>query len=219
MDVFEALTQRRSVRGFQQREVPRATLERIFSAAQLTPSWCNVQPWRVVVTSGAAKTALTDALVAAALAGKAGCDFQWPTEFPEPYGQHRKECGVALYTAMGVARGDHAGRHEAWLRNYRGFDAPHVAMVGLDKRMMPYAAIDLGCWLQSVLLMATAEGVSACAQAALATQADAARPFLKWDEHVGLFFGIALGYEDERAPVNAARTTRSPLADNVRFDD
>jgi len=67
-------------------------------------------------------------------------------------------------------------------------------------------------------LVPTAEGVGACAQAALATQVDAVRPLLQWDEHVGLFFGISLGYEDESAPVNTARTTRSPLSDNVRFD-
>ncbi len=218
MDVFAALAQRHSVRGFQQREVARDVLERIFTAAQLAPSWCNIQPWRVVVTGGAQTKSVGDAIRGAAEGGSISADFPWPSAYPEPYGRHRKECGVALYTALGVARDDLEGRKDAWLRNFNGFGAPHIALVGVDERMMPYAAIDLGCWLQSVLLAATAEGLGTCAQAALATQAEAVRPLLQWDENVGLIFGIALGYEDESAPANDARTTRSPLADNVRFD-
>jgi nitroreductase len=219
MDVFEALARRRSVRGFEARPVPREVLERIFGAAQRAPSWCNIQPWRVVVTSGERTRALGDIIAGAAEGGTMSADFPWPGDYPEPYGRHRKECGVALYSAMGVARGDLEGRHRAWMRNFRAFGAPHIAMVGVDRRMMPYAAIDLGCWLQSVLLAATAEGVATCAQAALATQADAVRPLLGWDEHVGVIFGIAMGYEDTSAPVNGTLTTRSPLADNVRFDE
>ena len=218
MHVFDALEKRHSVRGFQQREVPRAVLERIFSAAQRAPSWCNIQPWRVVVTSGERTQLFAQTLTAAALEGRISADFPWPGAYPEPYGRHRKECGVALYSAMGVARDDLEGRKNAWLRNFSAFGAPHIAMVGVDKRMMPYAAIDMGCWLQSVLLSATAEGVATCAQAALATQADAVRPLLQWDENVGVLFGIAIGYEDESAAVNGAGTTRSPLTDNVRFD-
>ncbi len=218
MDVYEALAQRRSVRGFEARPVPREVLERIFGAAQRAPSWCNIQPWRVVVTSGERTRALGAVIHGAALEGGMSVDFPWPGAYPEPYGRHRKECGVALYAAMGVARDDHEGRRDAWLRNFRAFDAPHIAMVGVDRRMMPYAAIDLGCWLQSVLLAATAEGVATCAQAALATQADAVRPLLGWEEHIGVIVGIAIGYEAVGAPVNDTRTTRSPLAENVRFD-
>ena len=42
--------QRRSIRGFLPEPIPRSELERMFAAAQRAPSWCNVQPWRVVVT-------------------------------------------------------------------------------------------------------------------------------------------------------------------------
>lgn len=219
MDLDQAIGSRRSVRGYSERPVPRETLERIFATAQRAPSWCNIQPWRVWVTSGDATRRLTDAIASAAERGEIGPDFPFPPEYPEPYGVHRRECGVALYRAMGVERHDMEGRHRAWMRNFRAFGAPHVAIVGIDRRLGIYAAIDVGCWLQSVLLAATAEGVATCSQASLATAPAALRRVLPIPEEVGVLFGIALGYEDPGAPANACRTTRSPLADNVTFVD
>lgn len=219
MELDDALAARRSVRAFLPRDVPREVLEGIFADAQRAPSWCNIQPWRVTVFSGQARARLVAKLDAAAARGVLHTDFAWPPGYPEPYGTHRKECGKALYTAMGVARDDHVGRQAAWMRNFVAFDAPHVALVGLDRRMGLYAAIDVGCWLQSVLLVATSRGVASCAQASLATFADDARPLCGWDEHVGLLFGIALGYEDTAAKANATRTTRAAVGENVRFVD
>src|SRR5258708_1059879 len=117
---------RKSVRAFLPRSVEAETLQRIFERAQLAPSWCNIQPWRVWVTSGEATAQLTPALVEAAGSSSPSTDFPFPADYPEPYGTHRKACGKALYEAMGVARDDHAGRHAAWLRNFFAFDAPHV---------------------------------------------------------------------------------------------
>lgn len=217
MDLLEAQKARRSVRGFLDREVPRATLERIFGEAQRSPSWCNIQPWRVYVTSGHATRKLASALMAAARETLPEPAFPFPAEYPEPYGTHRKECGKALYSAMGIERHDMAGRHAAWLRNFSGFGAPHLALVGLDPRFGVYGALDLGVWLQSVLLLATSEGVATCAQASLATYPKAARGVLPIPEDVSLLFGIALGYEDASIAANGARTTRGPLEDNVSF--
>jgi nitroreductase len=217
MDVYEALAARRSVRGFLPREVPEEVLTRVFEAAQRAPSWCNIQPWRVVVTRGTSTRRFAERMLEAARAGRTSTDFAWPTEYPEPYGRHRKECGKALYEAMGVARDDYAARQAAWLRNFEAFGAPHMALVGVDRRMMPYAGIDLGCWLQSVMLACVHEGLGTCAQAALAAHADAVRDLLGWEPEVGLIFGVAIGYEDPAVPANRCHTSRGALPENVRF--
>jgi len=217
MDVYEALSARRSVRGFRSDPVPPEVLRRIFEAAQRSPSWCNIQPWRVWVTSGESTARLTAALTAAASASMPSPDFPWPGEYPAPYDVRRKECGVALYGAMGVARDDRAGRQAAWMRNYVAFDAPHVAIVAVDRRFGIYAALDIGCWLESVLLTATAEGVATCPQAALASYPAPLREQLAIPDELGILFGIALGYEDPAVPANACVTDRQPLEDNVRF--
>ncbi len=217
MDVSEALRTRRSVRAFRPDPVPASVLARIFEAAQRAPSWCNIQPWRVVLTAPPTTDTLRAALLSAATSSPPAPDFPFPAEYPAPYDAHRKECGVALYRAMGVAKDDMEGRRAAWLRNYACFDAPHAAIVSMDRRFAVYAAIDVGCWLQSVLLAMTEEGVSACPQAALAAYPRAVREVLEVPESEAILFGISLGYEDPAAAANACRTTRSALAENVRF--
>ncbi|NEV79831.1 nitroreductase, partial [Rhodopseudomonas sp. BR0C11] len=55
IDVLEELMAARySCRAFKADPVPRATIERILGTAQKTASWCNSQPWQVVITSGEA---------------------------------------------------------------------------------------------------------------------------------------------------------------------
>ena len=53
VDVYEAVTSRRAVRGFTDKEVPREVLERVVSAAAWAPSGSNLQPWNIYVVTGA----------------------------------------------------------------------------------------------------------------------------------------------------------------------
>lgn len=217
MDVSEAVALRRSTRAFLPKDVPNETLRSIFERAQRAPSWCNIQPWRAWVASGETRARLAREMARAALEDAPSPDVPFPTDYPEPYGTHRRACGRALYEAMGVARDDSAARQAAWLRNFVAFDAPHVAIVGIDRRFDLYAALDVGCWLQTLLLLAREQGVSACAQASLSLYPHVSRQVLGVPEQVRIVFGIALGYEDPDAPANACRTTREPVESNVVF--
>ena len=62
MNVFDAITQRRSHRGtFQDRAIDTADLEKLIEAARWTPSPFNVQPWELVLIQEAeGKAALAD---------------------------------------------------------------------------------------------------------------------------------------------------------------
>ena len=53
MDVHEAVTSRRAVRGFTDQPVPREVLERVLSAARWSPSGSNLQPRHTYVLTGA----------------------------------------------------------------------------------------------------------------------------------------------------------------------
>lgn len=218
MEVSLALKNRRSVRGFLPKQVSDQVLEQVFTHAQLAPSWCNIQPWRVWVTRGEATSRLTSKLLAASDKPPQP-DVPWPTDYPEPYGTHRRACGKALYEAMGVERTDSAARQAAWLRNFVAFDAPHVAIVGMDRRFGLYAALDIGCWLQSLLLAATAAGLATCPQASLALHASVVREVLPIPPDISILFGIAIGYEDVEVAANQCRTSRDPISQNIVFAD
>jgi len=50
MDVFEAISARRSIRSYKAEPIPGESIRRIMEAARLAPSAGNRQPWRFVVT-------------------------------------------------------------------------------------------------------------------------------------------------------------------------
>jgi nitroreductase len=216
-DLERAWGERSSKRAYKPEPVPRATLERMFEAAQKAPSWCNTQPWRVAITEPPVTGELATTLQAAARSGFPQPEIPFPVEYPSPYKENRIACGAALYRAMGVAREDKAGRYDAWLRNYALFDAPHVAVVSCDRRLGPYAYVDVGVWLGYVLTAATALGLDTCAMASVAAYPAPLRARLAIAETDVVLFGLVIGYADEEAPANTCRTTRDGVAKNVSF--
>ena len=67
MEIFEAITNRRSVRAYKQLVLPLGTIEKLLDAARWAPSAGNVQPWAFVV---AASTDMKRALCLAAYSQK-----------------------------------------------------------------------------------------------------------------------------------------------------
>lgn len=56
---------RRSCRAYLPEQAPEATIRQMLAVAQRTASWCNAQPWRVVVAGG---DAMEDQLLVCGLA-------------------------------------------------------------------------------------------------------------------------------------------------------
>ena len=208
--------ERRSIRAFTDQAVPTETLVEIFAAAQTAPSWCNIQPWRVTLTTPPKTAALAAAMQAAARAGLPQAEVPFPLDYPSPYKEHRIHCGAALYRAIGVQREDKLGRYDAWLRNYAFFDAPHVAIVACDRRLGPYAYIDVGIWLGYVLTATTAAGLATCPMASVAAYPRTLREHLPIADSDVVLFGLAIGYPSPGAPANETRTTREPIEANLR---
>lgn len=218
MSAFDAVVrERRCVRGFEDRPVPDEVIREVFSLAQHAPSNCNVQPWRVVIASGAAKDRLRDAMCAAFDAGDMG-DPEDPIDtFPDDYRRLQVACAVEMYGKMGVGRKDWEGRMAAMRRNFELFDAPHVAVIGMDKHFGVGVALDVGIYVQTLLLGLWDKGIGSCPQAALRQYPTIVRDTLGIPENIRLLCGISFGYEDPSVPVNETRQPREPLTNNVRF--
>ncbi len=218
MSLEGAIRSRRSVRGFLPREVPQQVLDDVFELAQWSPSNCNVQPWLPHVVSGAALQRVRQALVDAAAAGE---DLQpdWPADgkYEGIYRTRQHEAAASLYGAMGVERRDIAARQAASLRNHTGFDAPHMVFVFMHQPFDAREATDIGMYAQTLMLALTARCIASCAQGALGLYPPIVRRELGLTEEHRLMFGISFGYEDVSVLANAARTTRAPIAEVVRF--
>ncbi len=132
----ELLSERYSCRAFLPQPVPRATIERILTAAQKTASWCNSQPWQLAIASGAATKKFRDAMYGAASSGKSNTgDFPFPREYRGVYLERRRESGFQLYNSLGIARGDKAAYAKQSLENFNLFGAPHVAIIHTDEAL------------------------------------------------------------------------------------
>lgn len=212
MTLDEIWAARHSTRAFD--PTPVDNLVEIFAQAQAAPSWCNIQPWRVILTNPPTTQTLAAAMQTAARSGFPQAEVPFPIEYPSPYREHRIKCGAALYTQMGIARDDKAGRYDAWLRNYAFFDAPHVAIVACDRRLGPYAYVDVGVWLGYVLTALTAAGLATCPMASVAAYPKTLREHLPIADTDVVLFGIAIGHPSHHK-VNETRTTREPIQANL----
>jgi nitroreductase len=210
------LARRKSARSFRPEPISEPELRALFAAAQHAPSWCNIQPWRVTLTAPALTRELASALRGAALAGAKQPEVPFPAEYPEPYDERRRACGYELYRAMAIARDDTERRREAWLRNFEFFGAPHAAIVCQDRRLGPYAGVDIGVWLGYLLALAEARGIDTCPMASIAAYPAPLRRLLGLDDHEVVLFAVALGRSDTGA-ANACRTERAPVDACVRF--
>ena len=216
----EVLGERFSCRAFKAEPVPRPLIERILKAAQRTASWCNSQPWQVVVASGEAKEKFRKAIYVAASSGAPDDgDFPFPREYRGVYLARRRESGFQLYNTLGIPRGDKAAYARQALENFNFFGAPHVAIVHTDEALGTYGAIDCGAYVGNFMLAAQALGLGVIAQAALAHQAGLIRRHFGLGDDRRVVCGISFGFPDRDHPINSYRTSRATIEEAATFVD
>ncbi len=218
MGLIEAIYQRRSVRGYLDKQVPQDVLDRIFEIAQQAPSNCNVQPWQVYVASGGLKDRLSRQMLDNTVNGvEPNPDYEYRGDFEDEHRRRQVECAVALYSKMGIERGDKEGRIRAVLRNFEYFDAPHMAFIGMNPRFGTTVAIDVGMFAQTLMLTMVAFGLHSCPMGTMRNFPDLVRDAFAIEDGTKILFGIAFGYEDMDVPANQCRTVRDPISANVVF--
>jgi nitroreductase len=125
--------------------------------------------------------------------------------------------GKALYQLVGVAKGDMAAAKAQQARNYLFFDAPVGLFFTLDKRQAYGAWIDMGTYLQSVMVAARGEGLHSCPQQSFSKYHRIIRRHVPIPDQQILVCGMALGFADENAAVNQLVPERAPLSEFATF--
>lgn len=219
MNVTEAIKGRRTIRGFTSSPVPDELLQAIFDTARQAPSNCNSQPWNVTVVSGAARDKLEKALMTEILSGKQPSPAFPPgdADLTGIYRERQYDCAMRYYGAMGIEREDRDARNELMMRNWQFFGAPHVAFICMPVSMGPVNAIDIGIYLQTLMLLLVEHGLGSCPQGALAFFPDPVRDIAGIADDMGIICGLSFGYVDEDARINTVRMPRAPVDDCVTF--
>ena len=217
---FERLLQERySCRAFLPQQVETGTIMRILEIAQRTPSWCNSQPWQVVITRGAGTERFRNAIFRYAAGRKPEPDFAFPREYRGVYLERRRECGFQLYGSVGITRGDRDASARQTMENFRLFGAPHAMIVTTDEALGVYGVLDCGAWVNNFMLAARSLGIASIAQAALAAQPQFTRAHFGLPADRLIVCGMSFGYEDTAHPVNRFRTSRAAVDGVVTWVD
>ena len=213
------VTERWSCRAYRADQVPHDVIVRLLQLAQHAPSWCNTQPWEVIVTEGEGterfRTALTEH--AKQQGASLAPDIPMPGQYKGIHLERRRESGWQLYKAVGITRGDREASAQQASKNFELFGAPHAAIITVDAAQGPYAILDTGLYVAEFLLAAHSLGLGAIPQAALATYSPFIRDYFNIPEDRAVLLGISFGYPDPDHPANSYRTNRASIDEVVRW--
>lgn len=221
MQLTQAIKQRRSVRKYLSTPVDQDLIKSIFEQAQDAPSNCNTQPWHVSIVSGTVRDEIEKRMVAEIMAGEKPNTVFKPgdQDLVNEYRKRQIDCAIALYDSVGVKFEEKDKRQQLMLRNWQFFGAPHGAFFSMPKQMREVNAVDVGIYLQTVMLLMTANGIGCCAQGALAAYPKAAYELAGVPEDHGILFGLSFGYADIEDPMNNYDVGRAELSSSVVFHE
>jgi len=222
MDVFEAVASRYSCRAFLPTPIPEATIRNIVERAARAPSAGNMQPWRIYAIAGKRVEQLKALLaprMATELPKGEGTDYTiYPEPLTEPYRTRRFQVGEALYQSIHVTSDDKPARYRQFARNYEFFGAPVALFFARENAHGPAQWADIGGYLQTVALLARGVGLHTCPQQAWVSFNRTVRDFLQLPEHLMIYSGMAVGFEDKAASINGWRSPREPLDAFASFE-
>lgn len=211
--VEKAIASRRAVRAFLPDPVDPALVRRLIELAAQAPSGTNMQPWRLRVLGPKVRARLEGALVAA-LDDPSPREEEYryyPATLREPYLSRRRKVGWDLYGLLGVAKGDHAGMRRQTEANLRFFGAPVALMLTIDRDLEIGSWLDLGGFIQTLLIAAQGHDLDSCPQAIFASFHGIVRRELAIPQSEVVVCGIALGKADPEAPANRLVPEREPV--------
>src|SRR5215470_7449187 len=221
LDVLGAITARHCKRAYLDRPVPQALLREVLAAAAHAPSTRNAQPWQVIVLSGAAKMRLADRLCAAFDADEpVRADYINRRPTTDPHELERAErAGRGLLEAKGIDRDDQQARRANLRVNYQFHGAPVAMILHLPADAVAGTFLEMGFFLQNIMIGLVACGLASCPQFSVAGYADCIRSELGLGADRLIVCSLAVGYPDPLAPVNAFAPERAGLAEYTHWLD
>lgn len=207
-------------RFFSDRPVDVVILRAILEAARYAGTGANLQPWQVHVVSGPALSALGDAMTAAQQTASDAHSSEYkylPEPLPEPFAARRREFGSVFYGSLGIAQDDHCARSVQTLRNFRFFGAPVGLIFTIDRRLERGSWLDLGMFIQNVMLAAKARGLDTCTQESLSRYHAIIRQHLALTPEELVVCGMSMGFGDPQWALERPRMPKAPVAEFASF--
>ena len=216
---FHALASaRRSTRDFLETPIEPQVLEDILNEGVTAPSWSNTRPFMVAVASGEQRDRISSALVqrlreSADLKGQgSNPDYTHVIPYPDGLVERSQRVGKGIYDTLGIDRADSAARFRFLERNYEFFGAPTALFFFTHRGLDHFGTLDLGLYMQTVMLAAKARGIGTCAQGYLGNYPDIIRQEFEISDDYALVCGMSIGYPSDH-PINSWGAERLPIGE------
>ena len=216
MEVSKAVSERKSIRAFTKKRVPNQLIEELLRKSSRSPSGGNLQPWKIFVVNNESMKNFLDFQLNWTKPDLPAYDI-YPSKLKEPYRTSRFELGEQMYALLGIGREEKDARIAQVMENFKFFGAPCALFCFVDRQMGPPQWSDLGMFLQTFMLLAKEAGLDTCAQEAWSIKNESVSEFVNAEDSDILFCGMAIGYRNETATVNALKSERRPLNEWAKF--
>ena len=215
MDLLKAVKERRSVRAFKSDSVPKERIEEVLKTAALAPSAINLQPWEFIVVAGEEKERLSRRLIKAYHEKQIPCSPGNVKPLPKSVGKRgAKTLGgmMPFFKEMGVDADQFINEGSC-----RFYGAPAAILICLDDSFSEARLVDIGIVLGYLLLTAHDFGLGTCPIGLITAYEDEVKELLNIPENKKVVISVALGYPDEKSPINRFKSPREDLDKMVKW--
>ena len=214
MDLFFAMKNRRSARAYLDKPVSRADIEDVLKHAAMAPSAINVQPWEYVIVYGTEKDRLIQRLQKAHSERRISCAPGTAAPLPETFKNRSRKASEAM--RPGVSELGLAFNQFVEEGSCSFYGAPIAIIVTIDRLFPKIRYMDVGISVAYLLLACQAKGLATCPIGLITAYAEDIADILEIPQNKEIILGIALGYADQKSPVNRFKTERENM-DRIRI--
>jgi nitroreductase len=224
MDYNDIVHDRRSIRGYLQKPVPRELIEEIIDLAKRAPSSMNTQPWHFHVITGEPLERIRKGNTEKMMSGSAvDREIKMNHGYEGPHRERQIEIAVQLFEAMGIARDDKPKRQDWVMRGFRQFDAPVSIVITVDKALADdtIAHFDCGAATYGLVLAAWSKGLGSVINGQGIMQSSVVRENANIPEDEVIMTCVAMGYPSDEFVANDVKSRRvanDQVASFVGFD-
>src|SRR4030066_2340372 len=206
LDLLKVIMERKTIRAFKPDPISKERIEEILKLAINAPSAINLQPWEFIVVTGEEKERLGRRLIKAYREKQIGCSPGNVKPLPKTYGKRGAktlELMKPFFEEMGVNIDQYINEGSC---NFYG--APVAILLCLDDSFPNARFVDIGLILGYLLLAAHVSDLATCPIGLITAYQEEIKDTLNISESKNVVIGLALGYPDEKSPINRFKSPR-----------
>jgi len=215
MDLLGTIRQRRSIRSFLNKNIEKSTVESVLKDAANAPSAINMQPWEVHVVSGEETGRLSRKLLKRFQELQITCGPGATQKVPDKFIDRARVAADGMTPLIEEMGADFKIFVNTGSLKFYG--APTVLFIFIDESFPSARLTDIGVFLGYLVLAAAGHGLATCPIGLVTAYEEEIKYALNIPETKRLVISVAVGYPDDKAPINEFRSDRATIEEFVRW--